>query len=40
MKMGPCAGKPAEVAMLVNIPGLVTAYFMDHQVVHEEIARY
>jgi phosphoglucomutase len=27
MKVSPCAGKPAEASMLVNIPRLVTAYY-------------
>jgi len=29
MKVSPCAGKPAEVSMLVNVPRLVTAYFAE-----------
>ena len=27
MKVSPCAGKPAEASMLVNVPRLVTAYY-------------
>ena len=27
MKVSPFAGKPAEPAMLVNVPRLVTAYY-------------
>ncbi len=27
MKVSPCAGKPAELSMLVNVPRLVTAYY-------------
>src|ERR1700690_4139790 len=29
MKVSPCAGKPVEASMLVNIPGLVTAYYTE-----------
>jgi len=29
MKISPYAGKPAEPAMLVNVPGLVTAYYTE-----------
>jgi len=29
MKVSPYAGKPAEPAMLVNVPGLVTAYYTE-----------
>ena len=29
MKVSPCAGKPAEASMLVNVPRLVTAYFTE-----------
>src|SRR5579864_852144 len=29
MKVDPCAGKPAEASMLVNVPRLVTAYYTD-----------
>lgn len=29
MKVSPFAGKPAEPAMLVNVPKLVTAYYTD-----------
>jgi phosphoglucomutase len=29
MKVSPCAGKPAEASMLVNIPRLVTAYYTE-----------
>ena len=29
MKVSPCAGKPAEPSMLVNVPRLVTAYYVD-----------
>jgi phosphoglucomutase len=29
MKISPCAGKPAEASMLVNVPRLVTAYFTE-----------
>jgi phosphoglucomutase len=29
MKVSPNAGKPAEAAMLVNVPRLVTAYYTD-----------
>jgi phosphoglucomutase len=29
MKISPCAGKPAEASMLVNIPRLVTAYYTE-----------
>jgi phosphoglucomutase len=29
MKISPCAGKPAEASMLVNIPKLVTAYYTE-----------
>jgi len=28
MKVSPCAGKPVEASMLVNVPRLVTAYYM------------
>jgi phosphoglucomutase len=27
MKVSPCAGKPAEASMLVNVPKLITAYY-------------
>jgi phosphoglucomutase len=29
MKVSPCAGKPAEASMLVNVPRLVTAYYTE-----------
>ena len=29
MKVSPCAGKPAEASMLVNVPRLVTAYYSE-----------
>lgn len=29
MKISPCAGKPAEASMLVNVPKLVTAYYTE-----------
>jgi len=29
MKVSPCAGKPAEASMLVNVPKLVTAYYTE-----------
>jgi phosphoglucomutase len=29
MKISSCAGKPAEAAMLVNVPRLVTAYYTE-----------
>jgi phosphoglucomutase len=29
MKVSPCAGKPAEVSMLVNVPRLITAYYTE-----------
>jgi phosphoglucomutase len=29
MKVSPCAGKPAEAALLVNVPRLVTAYYTE-----------
>jgi len=29
MKISPCAGKPAEASMLVNVPRLVTAYYTE-----------
>ncbi len=29
MKVSPCAGKPAEASMLVNVPRLVTAYYAE-----------
>jgi phosphoglucomutase len=29
MKVSPCAGKPAEASMLVNVPKLITAYYTD-----------
>ncbi len=29
MKASPLAGKPAEAAMLVNVPRLVTAYYTE-----------
>ncbi len=29
MNISPCAGKPAEASMLVNVPGLVTAYYTE-----------
>ena len=29
MKTSPCAGKPAEASMLVNVPRLVTAYYTE-----------
>jgi phosphoglucomutase len=29
MKTSPLAGKPAEPAMLVNVPKLITAYYTD-----------
>jgi len=29
MKVSPCAGKPAEASMLVNVPRLVTAYYVN-----------
>jgi len=29
MKASPCAGKPAEASMLVNVPRLVTAYYTE-----------
>ena len=29
MKVSPCAGKPAEASMLVNVPGLITAYYTE-----------
>jgi phosphoglucomutase len=29
MKISPFAGKPAEPAMLVNVPKLITAYYTD-----------
>ena len=29
MRVAPSAGKPAEAAMLVNVPRLVTAYYSD-----------
>jgi phosphoglucomutase len=29
MKVSPCAGKPAEASMLVNVPKLVTAYYSE-----------
>src|SRR5208282_5543890 len=29
MKISPYAGKPAEASMLVNVPRLVTAYYVD-----------
>jgi phosphoglucomutase len=29
MKINPCAGKPVEEAMLVNVPSLITAYYTE-----------
>ncbi len=29
MKVSPCAGKPAEALMLVNVPKLITAYYTE-----------
>ena len=29
MRISPCAGKPAEVSMLLNVPGLITAYYTE-----------
>ena len=29
MKVSPCAGKPAEASMLVNVPRLITAYYAE-----------
>ena len=29
MKISPCAGKPAEPSMLVNVPRLITAYYTE-----------
>jgi phosphoglucomutase len=29
MKISPCAGKPAEASMLVNVPRLITAYYTE-----------
>ena len=29
MKISPFAGKPAEPAMLINVPKLITAYYTD-----------
>ena len=29
MEVSPCAGKPAEASMLVNVPRLVTAYYTE-----------
>jgi phosphoglucomutase len=29
MKENPLAGKPAEAAMLVNVPRLITAYYVE-----------
>ena len=29
MKVSPLAGKPAQASMLVNIPRLVTAYYIE-----------
>jgi phosphoglucomutase len=29
MKISPCAGKPAEASMLVNVPRLITAYYSE-----------
>jgi phosphoglucomutase len=41
MKVSPCAGKPAEASMLVNVPRLVTAYYTkapDPSVPEERVA--
>jgi phosphoglucomutase len=41
MKVSPCAGKPAEASMLVNVPRLVTAYYTetpDPSVLEQRVA--
>jgi phosphoglucomutase len=41
MKASPCAGKPAEASMLVNVPRLVTAYYTEapeHSVPEQRVA--
>jgi phosphoglucomutase len=42
MKVSSIVGKPAEPAMLVNVPGLVTAYYSetpDASVPEQRVAR-
>src|SRR5512137_561532 len=41
MEVSPCAGKPAEASMLVNVPRLVTAYYteaLDPSVPEQRVA--